>query len=194
MTARTVVRALGIDPGVTGAWALIEVDKSRLGRFPRVLAVGDLPVTAVSVSARAARKVDAAALEAALSPLLVKADIVTVERLSAAPRISSTAAFSLGYTAGTIDAVLAKLGCQPARVSPSVWKRALLVPADKTAARQRASALFGGADHWPRESDHNRAEAALLALYGALTVGMAGKRRNVSASASASAGMPKLAA
>lgn len=190
MAARTVVRALGIDPGVTGAWALIEVDKARLGRFPHVLAVGDLPVTAVSASARAMRKVDAAALERALAPLLVKADIVTIERLSAAPRISSTAAFSLGYTAGTIDAVLTKLGCQPVRVSPSVWKRALLVPADKSAARHRASALFGCSDCWPCEADHNRAEAALLALYGALTAGAADKRQLVSASA----GKHKLAA
>jgi hypothetical protein len=53
-------------------------------------------------------------------------------------------------------------------VPPVRWKRALAVPKAKDGARARASQLLPGAAHqWQLRRHDGRAEAALLALYGA---------------------------
>jgi crossover junction endodeoxyribonuclease RuvC len=49
-----------------------------------------------------------------------------------------------------------------------VWKRALGVKGDKDVSRQRASALLPRhSGLWLRKKDDGRAEAALIAYYGA---------------------------
>lgn len=164
------MRVLGIDPGVTGAWAIVEVIA---GGSPVLVDVGDLPVKTVKLSTRNARQLDVPKLWDLLDDALrgdgPPVDRVIVERLTGAKGIASTTAFSLGWTAATIDTVLTVMGRAYLKTHPSVWKRALLVPADKRAAKARATKLFGTDKHWPREKDHNRAEAALIALYGAIT-------------------------
>ena len=162
------MRVLGIDPGVTGAWAIVDVPASGP---PVLIDIGDLPVREVQMSKRIARRLDVPKLvrlfEDNLSPLI---DQVVVERLTGAPGITSTTAFSLGWTGATLDTVLTMFGrADYKQASPNTWKRALLVPADKQAAKAHATKIFGTDAWWPRAEDHNRAEAALLALYGALT-------------------------
>jgi hypothetical protein len=66
---------------------------------------------------------------------------------------------------------VARLSGFPSRfVVSSVWKRALDCPADKEKARQLAGQLLGF-EHWPLKKDHNRAEAALIGLYGLIAFG-----------------------
>lgn len=165
------MRVLGIDPGVSGAWAIVEV--SRDSAAPKLVEIGDLPVKAVRLSKRIAHRLDASALDELFGRLTDAGDMppdrVIVERLTGAPGITSTTAFSLGWTASTIDTLLTLRGVDYLQTHPSVWKRALLVPADKHGAKARATKLFKTDRHWPREKDHNRAEAALIALYGAIT-------------------------
>jgi hypothetical protein len=67
-----------------------------------------------------------------------------------------------------LETVLTSRGLDFKTVPPSSWKRALLAPAGKAAARQHAVKLFGSNKGWEREKDHNRAEAAMIALWGAL--------------------------
>jgi crossover junction endodeoxyribonuclease RuvC len=168
------MRVLGIDPGVTGAWAVIELDK--VTGKPRLLEIGDLPVKAFKMSKRTTHRIDVKALGDLLEELTAYDyetdtqgfDRICVERLSGGPGITSSTSFSLGWTAATIDTVLTTLGLAHDTVPPSAWKRSLLVPADKSAAKRRATMLFGHDKGWPREKDHNRAEAAMIALYGAL--------------------------
>jgi hypothetical protein len=105
---------------------------------------------------------------AALLEQIGPVDRCIVERLSAPPGISGIAAYSLGATAATIATVLALSGMRPRLISPATWKRAMEVPKEKNAARDYASLRFGTAEYWPRKLHHNRAEAALIALYGAL--------------------------
>ena len=157
------MRVLGIDPGVTGAWAIVEV---LAGAEPRLLDVGDLPVKTVKLSKRNARQLDAGGLDALFDRLLTldAPDRIIVERLTGAPGVTSTTAFSLGWTAATIDTLLTLRDWDYLKTHPSVWKRALLVPADKHGAKNRATRIFKTDKHWPREKDHNRAEAALIAL------------------------------
>ena len=214
------MRVIGIDPGVTGALAvLVRADPPRAegpgakgalyqtdiyqtdigapdptssaisaryipdlglaGRVPigpgaegpgawRIAAVYDLPVTVEHTSTgRVRRHIDPIAL-AALLEQIGPVERCIVERLSAPPGISGIAAYSLGATAATIATVLALAGIGAKLVSPSTWKRNLEVPKDKNAARDYATARFGTAEFWPRKLHHNRAEAALLALYGTM--------------------------
>lgn len=159
-----VIRVVGIDPGVTGALAVIE----QVDGAWKVLAVYDLPVTQERTSTgKVRRHIDPVALYALLESLL-PIDRVVVERLNAPPGISGIAAYSLGATAATIGTTLALLCLGVKLVSSSIWKRAMEVPKDKEAARQFASERFGTSEYWRRKKDHNRAEAALIALYGAL--------------------------
>lgn len=157
---------MGVDPGVTGALAVIEAFADKP---PRLVAMHDLPTIEVKMSARTARRLDPTACGALLDVVLPMADRVVVERLTGGPGIATTTAFSLGWTAATLDTLLVTRGVRYKLASPSSWKRALLVPPDKAGARRRATALFGTDKGWPREKDHNRAEAALIGLWGALT-------------------------
>ena len=53
-------------------------------------------------------------------------------------------------------------------VPPQVWKRRFNLTSDKDASRARASELLPAHAHlWPLKEHDGRAEAALLALYGA---------------------------
>jgi crossover junction endodeoxyribonuclease RuvC len=151
------MRVLGIDPGVSGAAALVEDGA--------LLEVADMPVAmSTRADGRIRRKVDPVALAVLLRGW--RPDIAIVEHVHASPGMGVSSAFAFGHTAGSIDAVLAVLGCDPRHVSPPAWKRAMAVPADKTETRNAATAAFGTDEHWQRIKDHGRAEAALLALYG----------------------------
>jgi crossover junction endodeoxyribonuclease RuvC len=55
-------------------------------------------------------------------------------------------------------------------VRPVVWKKTFSLGKDKEASRLRAMQLFPGAD-LRQKKNHGRAEALLLALYGARLVG-----------------------
>lgn len=159
------MRVLAIDPGVTGALAVIQ--RSDDGRVS-VERVADLPTIAeTSKTGRIRRQIDALGLAEIISDI-GPCDKYVVERLNAPPGIASVVAFSLGATAATIGTVLRFAQIRPVLVSPNVWKRAMGAPADKEGARKLACKLFGTDKHWARKKDHNRAEAALLALWGAM--------------------------
>ena len=159
------MRVMGIDPGVTGALAVIQ--RTADGALV-VECVHDLPtLTELTSSGKARRRVDPVAL-AGIVHAVGPCDRTVVERLLAPPGIASTTAFSMGATAATISTVLAFAGVAHKVVAASTWKRALECPAEKEASRRHACVLFNGDDHWKRVKDHNRAESAMLALWYAL--------------------------
>lgn len=157
-----VKTCLAIDPGVTGAAALVSLSSGN--SHCAVVAVYDLPVITEHTSAgKVRRSIDPVGLSKLVAS--VEFDILAVERLTAPPGIHSITAYSLGKTAGTIGTVAA-LAERPVKlVSPSVWKRSLAVPPDKNGARRFATDYFGTDKHWPRAMDHNRAEAALIGVW-----------------------------
>jgi crossover junction endodeoxyribonuclease RuvC len=171
-------RVLAIDPGVTGAMALVTKlpEKSQCSsldpsnpdpgatRSVDLLEIRDIPTTTEKTTAGANRRsIDPVGLSKMIRAL--KPDCLVVERIFAPPGINSTAAFSLGASKGTIQAVAALAGIPVKLVSPNVWKNQLRVPADKGAARRRATDLAGTDRHWPRVKDHNRAEAFLIGAW-----------------------------
>ena len=160
------MRVIGIDPGVTGALAVI--NGSADGSTLIVEVVHDLPVYIEKTkTGRIKRQIDPVELQNMLEQIGF-VDRVICERLNAPPGVASTIAFSLGATLATITTIL-RLSKTPYKlVSPNVWKRALECPADKETARLFASKIFKDSKHWARKKDHNRAEAALLGAYAVL--------------------------
>lgn len=145
---------LGIDPGISGAIALHD------GQLRRV---EDMPVSG--------KEVDAAILADVLEDMLQgreRPDLVVIERQQAFPKQGGTSCFITGQRYGVILGICACLDWPVERVLPRTWKRATGTPTEKDGARARASELMPEAvSLWRLKRDHGRAEAALLAWYGA---------------------------
>lgn len=155
MTRQLVV---GIDPGLSGALAVLDGDT--------VLALEDLP-TVVFSDARVKRRIDGAGLARLLKPFADEVFMAIVEKVAARPGEAPSGAFSFGYSSGVIAGVLGALNIPTTTVQPAVWKKALCLGSDKDLSRSRALELFPSqAGKLARKKDHDRAEALLLAEWG----------------------------
>ncbi len=147
----------GVDPGLGGAIALLDSADGQLGGLV------DMPVLIVR---KDRRTIDVHALAAwfrANQP-----GHVYVEAAQAIPRQSAWNTGQFFQSFGVVIGVIAALELPYTIVQPAVWKRNLGVPAAKDAARARASQLIpAGAGYWTRRRDDGRAEAALIAYWGA---------------------------
>jgi len=142
------------DPGLNGGGAFL----TREG----LLACFDLP----TIGESAHRRIDAANLADLLREHGPYA-AAYVEQVGARPGQGVSSMFGFGQAYGTILGVIGALAIPVRHVSPAKWKKALGLNSDGEASRARAI------ETWPthaellaRKRDHNRAEAALLALYG----------------------------
>lgn len=151
------MQVLGIDPGKTGALAL-------WAPATRYLEIRDMPG----------------------SPLHAACDIywftqlgvsaTYVEKVGGVGRQSASRSFNFGFGTGVIYGVLAANGVAPEEVTPVKWKAAFGLkrgPGETDASfkgrsRALASELFPEYAHlFKRAKDDGRAEAALIAYYGA---------------------------
>lgn len=148
---------LGIDPGLTGALALLDP-------IARTLEITDVP----TITARSGkRSIDEHALAAIIRDWAPRIADVWIEQVGTRPGEGHVGAFSFGRSVGALRGVCAGLLLPIWEVTPQTWKRTLTVTADKDHARTRATEVFpADAALWSRKMDHNRAEAALIALYG----------------------------
>lgn len=156
----------GADPGSHGAVAFIWPD---LGK----LMVTDLPTFKLSGSSRTFTYCDGVGL----ADLLEKHTPVHtyLERVHSMPTDGAVGAFTFGNNFGTIIGVHAGLRIPLSQVTPSVWKSNLKVPADKKESTARAKALFPACSKLFTRGD--KAEAAMIALYGLLHLGHVLKKR-----------------
>jgi hypothetical protein len=167
---------IGIDPGVHGACAIFNPLVSPASGLRWV--IWDMPVRG-----------DPAELEArALRDLLRKysPDRAIIERVNAMPSIPNkfgarikmpaTSAFRFGGMFFALKAVLSCCDIPFSLVMPAKWKASFeLKGADKEPSRQLALAKFPDmADALARKKDENRAEAMLIAAYGARITGISG--------------------
>ena len=84
------------------------------------------------------------------------------------PRQGVASTFKFGAPYGAVLGVLAALKIQTHLVAPAAWKKHFRLDSDKEKSRALALRTFAASpEHFSRKKDHNRAEAALLALYGA---------------------------
>lgn len=178
-TSRPLI-VVGIDPGITGALALLYEG--------RLLATADMPVMVRGKGkSKVQHEINAAGLVTVLrgwlhEELLVRARIV-VEAVNSRPTsgppmlcpacqrdrkaLGSSTVFSMGDSSGVIRGVLAALGCSVEWVTPQSWKAFYRLAGGhdgKEAARAHAIRLYPAAD-LTRKKDHNRAEAILIARW-----------------------------
>jgi len=145
---------IGIDPGLSGAIAVLNDDLS-------LFAVYDMPVMAVS---KGKNQVNAAAL-ADLVLIEGRPDIAYLEQVHAMPGQGVSGMFSFGTSYGIVQGVLAALRIPMVLVRPQAWKgRAGLSGKDKDMARTLAIRLYPAAD-LSRKKDIGRADAILIARF-----------------------------
>ena len=102
---------------------------------------------------------------------------VYIEEVNASPQMGVVSAFSFGEGKGILLGAAAALNVPVTLVKPTNWKKIMRIPADKRAAVQRATQLFPHVAtlfKGPRGGVFDgRAEAALIALFGAMELGRA---------------------
>jgi crossover junction endodeoxyribonuclease RuvC len=155
---------IGIDPGLAGAIAFHHTEGGGL-------TVEDLPTFRVTRGGKDKRDLNAAGLaqmiEFAIQGKQVKA---YVEQVGSMPGQGVSSVFAFGKTFGTILGVLAANYIETELVAPATWKRVMGIKSGsgKDVSRQRATQAFPNkAGLFARVKDDGRAEAALIALYGA---------------------------
>lgn len=143
---------LGIDPGVSGAVAFY----SPLA--PDRVAVEDVPVAGGEISAP-----HLASMIRRYAP-----SMAVIERVNAFPGQGVSSVFNFGRAYGDVRGVVGALSIPLHLVSPQKWKKHFGLSSDKDQSRMLAVRRFPAvADHFKRKKDDGRAEAALIALYGA---------------------------
>lgn len=150
---------MGIDPGLSGAVALLDT------RDNTFLYVSDVPVVTVTTTTKKTRnELNLAALAADIGALAP--DHVVIERVSAMPGQGVTSMFRFGYAAGAIAGIVSALGFPLSFVDPNQWKRRLQVPkTPDDASRLIVTRLYPQHSNlFRRKMDHNRADAVLIAV------------------------------
>jgi crossover junction endodeoxyribonuclease RuvC len=90
-----------------------------------------------------------------------------IEHVSSAPGAGVSTSFSFGKTTGMTIGVLCGLKIPYLSIHPAVWKKTFGLSTNKDDSRFKAVELFPDArGYFARKKDHNRAEAALLAVHG----------------------------
>ena len=153
------MRILGIDPGSSGALALLIDD--------RLHVVVDMPVLKVRRGKSDKDEVDGYGLAELLKDLAP--DIAYVEQVGGLPGQSAPAAFNFGRSAGAVEYALKALGYRVEMIPPATWKKALRLKGGKDDSRAMAMRRWPSkADHFKRVKDDGRAEASLIAEFGRL--------------------------
>ena len=164
---------IGVDPGITGATAVIGEDFAL---------VRDMPTRQVLVGKKRRTLVDAEALAKWLDADVVIHGLVRpvafVEAAQATPQMGVSSAFGYGMGFGIVQGVLAAMGVCVELVHPLSWKRDMGLlkrgqsledrDRDKGAAMDLARKLYPKlAGELARVRDNGRADALLIAHYGA---------------------------
>lgn len=150
---------LGVDPGLNGALAFFDL-------VAGTLTITDMPT--IEAGVRSKRVVDEAAL-ARMETQFRDCRHAFVEKVGAMPGNGAVSMFGFGVSYGLVRGVIAANFVPVTLVPPQTWKSRLGVPASKEGARARASQLLPAFSHlWPLVKHDGRAEAALIAYYGAV--------------------------
>src|SRR5512139_263055 len=143
---------MGIDPGISGAVAFY---------FPMVpsrIAVDDVPVAGGEINVH----------ELARLIRIHRPTMAVIERVSAMPGNGAVSMFNFGRSYGDVRGVVGAMDVPMHFVTPRKWKAHFGLSADKDESRLRAIRMFpSAAESFKRKKDDGRAEAALLAFYGA---------------------------
>lgn len=151
------MRYIGIDPGLSGAVAVLS------GALGLEFTLLDTPVAMVGKK----REYVAVRMVELLRPY-AENSVAALESVHSMPKQGVASAFNLGRGLGLWIGILAALGISCDMVPPQRWKGVMMdgMGKEKDAARLRAMQLFPAAsDHLALKKHHGRAEALLIAEY-----------------------------
>lgn len=155
---------LGADPGFTGAIAFLDPGTMELQ-------VHDMPVVAETKGKVIINLMGLGMLLAPGSQHNQPKDgrfMAVIEKVHAMPKQGGSSTFRFGEGYGALQMACAGHGYEMRYVTPHVWKKHFKLNSDGNASRGLATQRFpANAGDFLRVKDHGRAEAALIALYGA---------------------------
>jgi crossover junction endodeoxyribonuclease RuvC len=141
---------LGVDPGVTGGIAFL---------FANRVVAEDIPTAGgevdVDTLVRRVREMQPA--------------LAIIERANAMPKQGVSSTFKYGVAYGALRTVVALCNIPYRLVTPGKWKNHFGLDRDKEKSRALAIQFRPGCGFFSRKKNHGRAEAALIARYGAET-------------------------
>ena len=139
---------VGVDPGITGGIAFL---------FANRVVVEDIPTAGgevdVDTLVRRVREMQPA--------------LAIIERANAMPKQGVASTFKYGVAYGALRTVVALCNIPYRLVTPGKWKNHFGLDSDKEKSRALAIQFWPGCGFFSRKKDHGRAEAALIARYGA---------------------------
>ena len=153
------MRIVGIDPGLSGAIAILEDNK--------IKELFDMPVMPDG-------KKNKRQLNSALLVKLIKDNIknledtiMVVEQVNAMPGQGVTSMFNFGQTFGAIKGICAALGLPIFFVRPAKWKKHFeLINSSKDASRTKAIEMYPSiSEQLSKKKDVNKSDAILIARY-----------------------------
>ena len=153
------MKIIGIDPGLSGAIAILENKK--------VLKIFDIPVMSEG-------KKNKRQLNSALLVNLLKENInleeevaVVIEQVNAMPGQGVTSMFNFGQTFGALKGICAALELPIYFVRPSKWKKHFeLINSSKDASRTKAIEMYPLlSNELAKKKDVNKSDAILIARF-----------------------------
>ena len=152
------MRIIGIDPGLSGAIAVLDDLK--------IFDLFDMPIMPDG------KKIKNQLYSAQLVNIIKRhihtnSTFVIVEQVSAMPGQGVTSMFNFGQTFGAIKGICASLNLPIFYVRPAKWKKHFdLINASKDASRTKAIEMYPSiSDRLRKKKDVNKADAILIARY-----------------------------
>ena len=153
------MKIIGIDPGLSGAIAILENKK--------VLNIFDMPV--MSEGKKNKRQLNSALLVSLLKENIGQSEEVSivVEQVNAMPGQGVTSMFNFGQTFGAIKGVCAALELPIFFVRPSKWKKYFeLINSSKDSSRTKAIEMYPMlSKQLAKKKDVNKSDAILIARF-----------------------------
>ena len=153
------MKIIGIDPGLSGAIAVLENNK--------VLNIFDIPV--MSEGKKNKRQLNSALLVNLLRENIINNEevAVVVEQVNAMPGQGVTSMFNFGQSFGILKGICSAMHLPVYYVRPAKWKKYFnLINSEKDASRTRAIEIFPYfSAQLSRKKDNNKADAILIASF-----------------------------
>ena len=153
------MKIIGIDPGLSGAIAVLEENK--------VLGIYDMPV--MTDGKKSKKQLNSAQLVSIIKQNTSNNDelAIVVEQVNAMPGQGVTSMFNFGQTFGAIKGVCAALELPIFFVRPSKWKKYFeLINSSKDSSRTKAIEMYPSlSNQLAKKKDVNKSDAILIARF-----------------------------
>tara|TARA_B100001248_G_scaffold254560_1_gene233085 strand:- start:468 stop:959 length:492 start_codon:yes stop_codon:yes gene_type:complete len=153
------MKVIGIDPGLSGAIAILENNK--------VLEIFEIPV--MSEGKKNKRQLNSALLVSLLRENIRNNEevAVVVEQVNAMPGQGVTSMFNFGQTFGAIKGICAALDLPIFFVRPSKWKKHFeLINSSKDSSRTKVIEMYPKlSNQLAKKKDVNKSDAILIARF-----------------------------